>query len=209
MNRFLIALLTIGNIYTQAQAQDHFPGLTPGEGGDAARTHETSPKSRLPVGDFIIGAEDVLHINVWHEPDFTVTVTVRSDGKISFPLIRDIQASGLTPEELQKHLAADLETFVQQPQITVIVQEIHSQMVHVIGSVARPGMYDIRSPLSVMQLLARAGGLADTAKPREIMIIRTEAGKPRRFRFDYDRFISGENFQQNITLHAGDVIIIP
>ena len=209
MNRFLVALLTIGNVYTQAQAQDHFPGLTPSEGRNAAPTQKTSPNPRLPVGDFIIGAEDVLFINVWHEPDFTVTVTVRSDGKISFPLIGDIQASGLTTEELQKRLAVDLETFVQQPQVTVIVQEIHSQMVHVIGSVARPGMYDIRSPLSVMQVLARAGGLADTAKPREIMIIRTEAGKTRRFRFDYDRFISGENFQQNIALHAGDVIIIP
>ncbi len=208
MNRFLIALLTIGSACTEALSQNRSATFTP-EPTNAAPVPQTSPNSRLPATDFAIGSEDVLFINVWHEPDFTVTATVRSDGKIGFPLIGDIQASGLTTEELQTRIAEGLDKFVQKPQVTVIVQEIHSQMVHVIGSIARPGMYDIRSPTTVMQLLARAGGLSETAKPKEIMIVRRIAGKTRRYRFDYDRYISGVNFQQNISLRSGDVIIIP
>jgi polysaccharide export outer membrane protein len=209
MNRFLIALLAIGSAYTEALLQNDSRSFTPADRANAAPTHETSPNSALPVADFIIGAEDVLFINVWHEPDFTVTATVRSDGKITFPVVGDIQASGLTTTGLQKQITTELEKFVNEPHVTVIVQEINSQMVHVIGSVSKPGMYGVRSPITVIELLARAGGLAEFARPKEIMIIRVDAGKTRRFRFDYDRFISGQNFQQNITLRAGDVVVIP
>src|SRR5262249_26412862 len=138
MNRFLIALLTLGCGCTQALSQDHPTTLTSNVRANDVPTTKSSPNSNSmpPVSAFIIGPEDVLSINVWHEPDFTLRATVRSDGKISFPLMEDIQASGLTTEELQRQIASGLDKFVQQPQVTVIVEEIHSQMVHVIGSVA-------------------------------------------------------------------------
>jgi polysaccharide export outer membrane protein len=210
MNRFLIALVTIYSVCSPVFSQAPSDSVVqPPKQANREQTRDPSSNSTPQVPEFIIGAEDVLFISVWHEPDFTQTVFVRSDGKISFPLLGDVQASGLSANELQTRITEGLDKFVHEPQVTVIVQEIHSYMVHVIGSVPRPGMYDIRGPTSIMQLLARAGGLADYAKPKAIVIVRTDAGKIRRFRFDYDRFVSGENFQQNISLHAGDVIIVP
>jgi polysaccharide export outer membrane protein len=213
MNRFFVALLMICGFYTQALSQIQSNNVVqpnavqPKEPNRTARTDQTVQKSTSTVPDFIIGSEDVLFISVWREPDFTVTARVRNDGKISFPLLDDIQASGLTTDKLQKQITAGLEKFVNEPQVTVIVQEIHSQMVHVMGSVPRPGAYDIRSPLNVVELLARAGGVAEPA--RAIVIVRTEGIKTRRFRFDYERYVSGENLQQNIPLRPGDVIIVP
>jgi polysaccharide export outer membrane protein len=209
MNRFLVALLTVCSIFAEALSQaPSNNGDQPNRRTSTAQTDQSDPDSG-PVPDFIIGAEDVLFINVWHEPDFTVTVKVRSDGKISFPLLEDIQASGLTTNELQKRITDELNKLLNEPKVTVIVQEIHSHHVHVIGSVGRPGAYDIRGPLSVMELLARAGGLAESARPKGIVIVRTDGGRSRRFRFDYNRYVSGENLQQNISLRTGDVIIVP
>jgi len=172
----------------------------------AEQVQQNPPTQGVP--DFIIGAQDVLAINVWREPDFTVRAVVRPDGRISVPLLNDIEAAGLTPKELTAQITAGLQKFVTEPVVSVIVVEIHSHSVHVIGSVGRGGNYDLNSPLTIVQLLARAGGFTDLAKSRDVVIVRTEAGKTRRFRFNFDTFASGQNFQQNITLHSGDVIII-
>src|SRR5262249_49508328 len=130
-------------------------------------------------------------------------------GKISITLLNDVQAGGLTTKEVTERITKGLQKYLTEPIVTVIVVEIHSQTVHIIGAVARPGTFPIGGPLTVVQLLARAGGFTESARPREIVIVRTEAGKTRRFRFNYDTFVTGENFQQNIVLHNGDVIIIP
>jgi polysaccharide biosynthesis/export protein len=167
------------------------------------------PEPAAEVEDFVIGAQDVLSINVWREPELSVTVTVRPDGKIGMPLLNDVAASGLTPKMLQENIAQRLERFVTGPHVTVIVVEIHSQFVHVLGSVARPGVYALGGPLTVVELLARAGGLSDGARARDILIVRERGGKIRRFRFDYSSFAEGKNLQQNIQLRSGDDIIIP
>jgi len=187
----LIALVLLGDLCATAEA---------------AQTQQIQPAQ---VPDFVIGPSDVLAVYVWRESELSTSATVRPDGKISVPLLNDVQAAGLTPKELTAEITAGFQKFVTEPAVTVIVSEIHSSHVHVIGSVPRPGYYDLVSPLTVVQLLARVGGFTDVAKPREVAIVRTEAGKVRRFRFDFETFASGENFQQNITLHSGDVIVIP
>src|SRR5215467_3267968 len=155
MNRFLIALLTICKVYAGGLSQTSSSDIVNPNPRSSSEINERTQQKSSPIADFIIGSEDVLFINVWHEPDFTVTVKVRNDGKISYPLLDDIQASGLTTDELQKEITAGLDKFVNEPQVTVIVQEIHSKVVNVIGSVGRPGVYDIRGPLTVIELIAR------------------------------------------------------
>jgi polysaccharide export outer membrane protein len=159
--------------------------------------------------DFTIGPEDVLSITVWHEPDLTNRVTVRPDGKIGIPLLNDVQASGLTPKQLQEQITEGLKKFVSGPQVSVVVQEIHSQIVYITGAVARPGVYPLGRPLTVMEVLVRSGGLTEFAKSEEIQVLRKEGGKLRRLRFNYKQFAEGKNYQQDISLRSGDMIIVP
>ena len=176
----------------------------PGQPRDGRADVQTEPPE-----DFTIGPEDVLSITVWHEPDLTNRVTVRPDGKIGIPLLNDVQASGLTPKQLQEQITEGLKKFVSGPQVSVVVQEIHSQIVYVTGAVARPGVYPLGRPMTVMELLVRSGGLTEFAKAEEIQILRKEAGKLRRFRFNYKQFAEGKNYQQDTQLRSGDMIIVP
>jgi len=169
---------------------------------------EATPQS-APMGDFVIGAGDVLQISVWREPELTRKVIVRPDGRIGLSLLGDVEASGLTVPELTRRLTDAFAKLVTEPAVSIVVVEIHSLAVHVIGSVGRPGAYELGGPITVVELLARAGGITDAAKGREIVIVRTEGEKTRRFRFDYVSFIDGKNLQQNIPLRSGDVIIVP
>jgi polysaccharide export outer membrane protein len=195
MKRGLVALFAVLSIWATESA---------------AQSPETQPRSAEQVPDFVIGSEDVLAINVWREPDFSTKAVVRPDGKISITLLPDIQAGGLTTKQVTERITKELQKYVTEPLVTVTVVEIRSQSVNVIGSVGRPGTYVIGSPVTLVQLLARAGGFTEVAKTREIMVVRTDNnGKTRRFRFNYETFSTGENFQQNITLRSGDVIIIP
>jgi len=157
----------------------------------------------------VIGPEDVLEISVWREPDLTMKAVVRPDGKIGVRLLNDVQASGLTTKQLQDRLQTDLSRFVSEPVVSVIITEVRSQVVHVIGSVPRPGVYPLGAPLTIMEILARAGGLADFAKKEEIAIVRTEGGKTQRLLFNYKAFVEGKNLQQNIQMRNGDVIVVP
>jgi polysaccharide export outer membrane protein len=159
--------------------------------------------------EFIVGPEDVLSIIVWHEPELTENkVIVRPDGKIGLPLLNDVQAAGLTPKHLQENITEAFKTFVTDPQVSVLVQEIHSQVVFITGAVKAPGAYPIGGPTTVMELLVRAGGLVEFAKSDEIQIVRKEAGKPRRFVFNYKQFVEGKNYQQNLRLRSGDMVIV-
>ena len=160
-------------------------------------------------GDYVIGAEDVIEISVWREPELGVRATVRPDGKIGIRLLNDVQAGGLTTKQLKEYLRESFSQYVTDPVVSVIVTEVHSQMVHVIGNVARPGLYPLGGPLTVVELLARAGGLSDFAKKENITIVRSEAGKTRRMMFNYKSFVQGQNLQQNLELRNGDVVIVP
>jgi polysaccharide biosynthesis/export protein len=184
--------------------------VAPQPGFDATKAAGQSGQKGAEVGeDFTIGPEDVLGINVWREPDLTVSATVRPDGKIGIPLLNDVQAAGLTTQQLQEHITQGLSRFVADPHVSVLVLQIHSQIVYVMGSVGKPGVYALGSPLTVLELLVKAGGLAEFAKAKDIQIVRKDGAKTSRFFFNYKSFVEGKDSRQNISLKTGDVVIVP
>jgi len=158
--------------------------------------------------DFVIGPEDVLQITVWREPDLGTKAVVRPDGKIGVTLLGDIQASGQTTTQLKDEIAAKLARFIEQPEVSVVVVEVHSQMVHLIGAVGRPGAYALGGPLTVVELLARAGGLAEYTKGENVAIVRTVGKDTQRIPFNYKAYIEGRDLQRNIALKNGDVVVV-
>lgn len=176
----------------------------PGPGGTNERA-DTGAAS-LPAG-FVIGPEDVLSIVFWRDKDMSTQVRVRPDGKISLPLLDEIQAAGLTPAELRAHLVAESKRFFDHPNVTVVVAEINSPKVFITGQIARPGSYVIAAPTTVLQLIAMAGGLKDFADTRNILIVRSEGGRTSRFRFNYREI--DRDLGQNIALKPGDTVVVP
>ena len=169
----------------------------------------TGEGESVPVGEnFVIGLEDVLQINVWKEPDFSVqSVVVRPDGKITLPVIGDIQANGLTTKQLQDSYIDRLRTYVKDPTVTVIVVKIESQKVSIVGAVGKPGAYPMGAPMTVLELIAKAGGLTDYAKATRIKILRKKDG--RLLLFNYKDAINGRNLKQNVILENGDMVLVP
>jgi len=173
------------------------------------KTAPTTQEQAVPA-DYIIGLEDTMSVNVWKEPELSVKeVMVRPDGKISLPLIGEIQASGLTPKQLQDRISDRMKDFVAAPNVTLVVLKATSQSVSIVGQVAKPGVYPLGSPLTVLELLARAGGFRDEAKTKRVSIVRKEGGRTSHFTFNYREVSEGRNLQQNIILKTGDVIIVP
>jgi polysaccharide export outer membrane protein len=159
---------------------------------------------------FVIGNDDRLAINVWKEPDLTKTIPVRSDGKISLPLVGEVQAAGRTPLQLEQDIAARLRNFVTDPEVTVIVEQINSEKFNILGQVGRPGSYPLLVAVSVVDAIAMAGGFKDFAKQKAIYILRqTPDGKQSRIGFNYKEFIKGKNPSQNVRLEPNDTIIVP
>jgi polysaccharide export outer membrane protein len=178
----------------------------------AEKTGGNAPESKKVTVDdssYIIGPMDVLTIQVWREPDFSHQVLVRPDGKITFPLIDDVQAAGMTTLALKTLLTEKLESFVDNPEVTVIVLESHSKNFYIIGKVNGPGTYPLLPGMTVLQALSVAGGLQQMAHKDRIRIIRRSGGKEEVFRFDYSRVIAGRNLKQNILLEPNDTIIVP
>lgn len=158
---------------------------------------------------YVIGAQDVLAVDVWKERELTRTVEVRPDGKISLPLLNDIQAAGLTPMQLAANITTGLKKFVTDPQVTVIVTKINSQRVYIIGEVTRPGAYPLLPGMDVLQALASAGGFTMFANTKKIYVLREQDGKQERFPFNYKDVVKGKHTAQNIVLRAGDQIVVP
>jgi polysaccharide export outer membrane protein len=159
---------------------------------------------------YIIGPDDILAINVWKEADVSRSIPVRSDGKISLPLVGEIQAAGLTPHQLERALVAKLQNFIAEPEVTVIVQEIRSQRFNILGQVARPGSYLLTSTTTVLDAIAMAGGFRDFAKQKNIYVLREDGqGNHVRLPFNYKEVIKGKNSDQNIRLKPRDTIVIP
>jgi polysaccharide export outer membrane protein len=167
--------------------------------------------AQAPVQDssYKIGPNDILNIFVWKEAELTRDVTVMPDGKITYPLIGEIIAQGQTASELKKIITERLQNFVTAPEVTVIVKESRSQVIYSIGKVTKPGPYPLAPGMTVMQALSAAGGFAEWADPKNILIVRKEGGKEIQLRFNYKEFTSGENLQQNILLAPGDTIVVP
>jgi polysaccharide biosynthesis/export protein len=155
-----------------------------------------------------IGPNDLLSIYVWKEPELTRDVTVTPDGKISFPLIGEIVVQGRTVVDLKNIISDKLQNFVTAPEVTVIVRESRSQVIYTIGQVATPGPQPLAPDMTVIQALSAAGGLAEWADTKNIMIIRREGGKETQIKFNYKAFVGG-NMGQNILLKPGDTIVVP
>ena len=159
---------------------------------------------------YVIGAGDVLQINVWHEPEASVASTVvRTDGLISLPLIKEISAAGLSPAELEKLITEKLSKQIRNADVTVLVKEIHSEKIYLIGALKKEAQLILKSPLTVLQAIAEAGGLTDYAKRSKIYVLRQEKSKQLRFPFDYPAVLRGEHMEQNILLRPGDTIVVP
>src|SRR5437899_250769 len=160
--------------------------------------------------EFVIGPGDVLAINVWKETDISKVIPVRSDGRISLPLIGELQSSGLTPKQLEAEITKRLKDYVADPSVTVVVQEIRSQKINVLGMVARPGSYAITSSLTVLDAIALAGGFRDFAKQKSIYVLHENAdGTQSRLSFNYKEVIKGVNPAQNVKLQPQDTVVVP
>jgi len=170
----------------------------------------------VPPPDYVIGTDDVLVVVFRREKDMSAEVTVRPDGKITLPLLNDIQATGLTPDQLRERVTEEARRLVEEPNVTVMVKQINSRKVFITGQVSRPGAYPFGTRLTVLQLIAMAGGLGEFAKGKDILIIRESpavAGRaqaqPTTFRFNYEDVQKGRNLASNIDLKAGDTVIVP
>lgn len=160
--------------------------------------------------EYIIGAGDILSINVWREPDLSErTITVRNDGRISVPLVGDVMAAGKSVGDLAAYLTKEYSKVVTAPAVSVILVENRSKLYYLVGQVQRPGEFHIDHPITVLQAIARGGGFLEWAKKDRIEIVRRGGGQEKRFTFNYDDFVNGDRPGQNILVSPGDTIIVP
>jgi polysaccharide export outer membrane protein len=168
------------------------------------------PDSPASVGgaDYVIGPEDVLHIAVWKESDLTATLPVRPDGKISLPLLNDVQAAGLTPMQLADSLTEKLKKYVASPRVTVVVSSINSKRIYLVGEVGHTGAVPMLPNMTVLQALSSAG-LTQFANTKKIYVLRTQNGKQEKLPVNYRKLVKGEQMEQNYALQPGDTIVVP
>lgn len=169
-----------------------------------------APDGRSNSGEYKIGIGDVLEIFTWKEPDFSrEEITVRMDGKISFPLLDDVQAANKTPKQLKLEIEAQLKKFISEPNVTVTVRNAASQRFYILGEVASTGEYPLSKNLTVLQAFALAGGFTEWASKKEIILYRKENGKEKVIQVNYKRILSKKDFSQNVFIMADDTIIVP
>jgi polysaccharide export outer membrane protein len=159
--------------------------------------------------DYVLGPEDTLEISVWKDETLTKQVVVRPDGKISFPLIGEVQAAGRTANDLRQELVKKISEYMPDPVVTVIMLGINSYKIHVIGKVNKPGTYTLGEIVNVMQALSLAGGFSPFADLSDIGILREDNKKQVRIKFNYEAVAKGKHLDQNINLKSGDVIVVP
>ena len=174
---------------------------------DAGAASAVLPRDPRAV-EFFIGPEDILDIQVWKNPELSRTVPVRPDGKVSLPLVNDIQAAGLTPTDLRDQLTTRLSEYLPSPEVAVIVREVHSVKVAVVGAVKIPGRYEIKSPTTVLELLAQAQGLTEFASRDRIVVLRQNGGTTARIPFNYRKAGEGSE-SDNFFVRPGDIIVVP
>jgi polysaccharide biosynthesis/export protein len=180
------------------------PALAAGQ--DSAQAKDPAPTSQAGP-TYVIGPDDTLYISVWKEPDLTETLPVRADGKISMPLLNDVQAAGLTPMELGAALTDKLKKYVSDPHVTIVVTQMNSQRVYVTGEVLHPGAMNLTPNMTVLQALSSAG-FTQFANTKGIYVLRNEHGNETKLAVNYKRLIKGEG-GQNVALKPGDTIVVP
>lgn len=191
-----------------AQRASSAPATKPPASAPAAAAAATAKGVTTP-SDYVIGPDDELSIMFWRDKDLSGDVTVRPDGKISLPLLNDVQAAGLTPDQLREKLVEAAKKYVDDPSATVVVKQINSLRVFITGQVAKPGPYPLTAPTTVLQLISTAGGLNEYAKSKDILIMRSDNGRQVGLHFNYKDVVKGKNLKQNVQLQAGDTVIVP
>lgn len=204
-----ISLAVLGStVCSQVPANAATDSATPAAAQTAAPTPSTGDKPHDST--FVIGNDDVLAINVWKETEISRSIVVRSDGKISLPLVGEVVAAGETPLQLEQVITDRLKNYITDPQVTVIVQQINSEKFNILGQVGKPGAYPLTATTTIVDAIATAGGFKDFAKKKGIYILRRDAaGTESRIGFNYQDFIKGKNTGQNITIQPHDTIIVP
>ncbi len=205
LGAFALAAIVAGRP-SAAQTPTQSP---PATGTAASATVPQPAPGILPPSDYVIGPEDVLEVVFWREKDLSGQVMVRPDGMVSLPLINDVQAAGLTPEQFRQKLLEAAGRYVENPSAAVIVRTINSRKVYATGEVGKPGAYPLGGPMTVMQLITLAGGFKEYADVKNIAVVRTEGGRAVRHKFNYKDFARGKNTQQDIPLKPGDTVIVP
>ena len=194
-----------------AAAQE--PNKAPAQAPQAAPAPQSAPSpAASPVtvpADYVVGPEDVLGIVFWRERDMSADVVVRPDGRISLPLLNDVDVDGLTPDQVRERITELSKKFIEDPNVTIVVKQINSRKVYITGNVERPGTFPLLRSTTVLQLIALAGGLKEFANAGEIVLVRNEGGKQVSFTFNYDQLKNRKNLSQNIALKPGDTIIVP
>jgi polysaccharide export outer membrane protein len=218
----LALLIALGLVASVATAQQKPPAGAPPAA--AVQKPTTPPVLAAPAGpaqvalppDFVLGPDDVLHVEFWRDKELSADVTVRPDGKITLPVLNDVQAAGLTPDQFRDKVLEQAKRFIEDPQVTITVKEIKSRKVFITGEVNKGGTYLLNDRMTVLQLIAAAGGLTEFAKSKNIIIMRPDAGGGVRpagqaitFKFNYKDVLAGKNLKQNIELKPGDTVIVP
>lgn len=181
-----------------------------GKAGAVSAPADASTSAKPHDASYVIGSSDTLAINVWKEPDVSRTVPVRSDGKISLPLAGEIQAAGRTPLALEQEIASKLKSYISEPEVTVMVQQINSQKFNILGQVSRPGSFPLTASTTVLDAIAVAGGFRDFAKQKSIYVLRQNAdGTQSRLPFNYKNVVKGKDPAQNVKLQPGDTVVVP
>ena len=205
----MLIVIALISLRLWAQSPSGSAPRTDNPASDTRAAPQVSGKSHSD-DTYVIGANDVLAINVWKEAEVSRSVPVRSDGKISLPLVGELQAAGQTPRQLEQEITKRLQSYISEPEVTVIVTESKSQRINILGMVARPGAYLLSGSTTVLDAIAMAGGFKDFAKKKSIYVLRTNPdGTQKRLPFNYKEVIKGTNPEQNIKLQAGDTLIVP
>ena len=203
----MVAILGGSAASANGQAAAQNKEAKAGEKADSAAAVQAKAANEDP--SYLIGTEDVLTINVWKETDISRSVPVRPDGKISLPLLNDVQAAGLTPQQLANSIRDGLKKYMSDPEVTVIVSAVNSRKVYILGEVSHPGAIPLLSGMTVLQALASAGSFTQFANLKGIYVLRNENGKQVKYPFNYKAVLKGQNQSQNLELKPGDTIVVP
>jgi len=203
----LVSLLVLMSGVAQAQAPGQVAAPSPAPPAQAAATQSNG--TGQPSPDYQIGPEDLLDVSVWNNPALSRTAPVRPDGKISLPLLNDVQAAGLTPMQLRDVIAKKLVEYMPNPEVSVIVREVNRFKVSVLGEVKKPGRFDFKSKATVLDAIALAGGFNDFAARSRIVILRQDGGGTKRIPINYNKIISTASEQDDFYLQPGDVVVVP
>jgi polysaccharide export outer membrane protein len=190
-----------------SQTQQAATTASKSENSSSAKSSDEVPASNV-APDYVIGADDTLHISVWKEPDLTETLPVRPDGKISMPLLNDVTAAGLTPLQLRDTITERLKKYIADPRVTVVVTGMNSRRIFVTGEVTHTGPMTLLPHMTMLQALAQAG-FTQFANPKAIYLLRNENGKQQKLPFNYKEVVKGNHPEQNIELKPGDTIVVP